>query len=114
MLYIGKVMQARMNQLGLTIRELAEKAFMDKRQVKAILEDEIALDDIDEFDMALISSVLHCRPEIFSDVSVRKTDLLCVGECHGKDNQKSLEVKAKIQDFLNDFTFVKDVLINEK
>ena len=114
MLYIGKDVQDRMNLLGLTVDEVADKAFMEKQEVNAILQDEIALEDIDEFDLALISSVLHCRPEFFSDASVKEKDLLCAAMNRGNDNEKSLKVKAKIQDFLNDFAFVKDVLTEDE
>lgn len=113
MLYIGKDMQARMKLLGLTVDEVADKTFMDKRQVDAIIKDKIALEQIDEFDLALISSILHCKPEFFSDASVREKDLLCAAMNRGNDDGKSLKVKAKIQDFLNDFAFVNGVLTEE-
>lgn len=110
MLYIGSDVQDRMNLLGLNVEELADKTFLEENVVNAILNNEIALEEIDEFDLSLICSVLHCRENFFTDVSVKEKDLLLASMNRGADNEKSMNVKAKIQDFMNDFAFVTDVL----
>lgn len=110
MLYIGKAMQDRMNILGLTADEVAERAFVGKETVDAIIENKIALEEIDEFDMSLICSVLHCKPEYFADANMKEKDLLMASMNRGLDNKKSMEVKARIQDFMTDFAFIKDIL----
>lgn len=65
MLYIGKDMQERMNLLGLTADEVADKAFMEKENIEAIIQNKTALEEIDEFDLSLICSVLHCEADFF-------------------------------------------------
>lgn len=111
---IGKDMKARMDLLRLTPDELADRTFMEKKDIDAILKDKIELEQIDEFDFSLICSALHCRPEFFTDEKVRERDLLVGSMNRGSDNEKSRKVKAKIQDFMNDFVFVTDVLSEVK
>lgn len=110
MLYIGEDMQNRMNLLELTADEVADKAFMEKEEIDAIIQNRTALEEIDEFDMSLICGVLHCKPEFFTDTDIREKDLLSAFMNRGLDNGKSMNVKAKIQDFMSDFAFVTDVL----
>lgn len=110
MLYIGEELQKRMNLLGLTTDEVADKAFMEKEDVDAIVQNKIALEEIDEFDMELICGVVHCKPGFFTDMDVREKDLLLASMNRGLDNEKSMKVKAKLQDFMSDFAFVTDIL----
>lgn len=111
MLYIGNDMQDRMNLLGLTADDVASRAFLEKDDVDAIIQNRIGLSDIDEFDFSLICGVLHCKPEYFTDKSVRDGDLLAVSMNKGSDNEKSLNVKAKLQDYIDDLSFVNEVLL---
>ncbi|MDE7324319.1 MAG: hypothetical protein K2N73_16725 [Lachnospiraceae bacterium] len=74
MLYIGNDMQDRMHLLGLTVDDVASRAFLDKDDVNAIIHNRIGLSDIDEFDFALICSALNCKPEYFTDKSVKGGD----------------------------------------
>lgn len=110
MLYIGKDVQDRMKLLGLTADEVADKAFVDKEQIDAIVQNQIALEEIDEFDLSLICGVLHCTPEFFQDTVTKSNDLLVASMNRGLDNENSMKIKAKIQDFMRDFTFVEDIL----
>lgn len=110
MLYIGEDVQERMSLLGLTAKEMADKTFMEQEDIDAILNDNLALEEIDEFDISLICSVLHCKKEFFTDAAEKQKDLLMASMNRGLDNEKSMQVKAKIQDFMNDFVFVTEVL----
>lgn len=110
MLYIGKDVQDRMELLGLTAHEVADRAFMEKEEIDAIIQNKIALEEIDEFDLSLICSILHCKPEFFVDTDVRERDLLLTSMNRGVDNEKSTKIKAKIQDFMRDFAFVEEIL----
>lgn len=110
MLYIGEDVKNRMNLLDLTVDEVADKAFMEKGAVDAIIQNKVALEEIDEFDLSLLCGVLHCKTEFFTDEAVKRKDLLLASMNRGLDNEKSRKVKAKIQDFMNDFAFVTDVL----
>lgn len=113
MKYIGKELQNRMNLLGVDISTLAEITFMDEETISDIIENRVSYEDIDEFDMSLICSALHCDSQYFVDDKVRNKDLLISTMNRGKDSIKSKNVKAKIQDFMNDFAFVNEVMLEE-
>lgn len=112
--YIGKVLSDRMDSLGINVSTLADMTFMDIDSITSIIEDKKYYEEIDEFDMSLISSALHCAPGFFVDSSVRKNDLLFSTMNRGRDTVKSRVVKAKIQDFMNDYAFVSEVMTELK
>lgn len=113
MQYIGSELRDRMNLLGIGVSTLSEMTFMDEDTINDVIEDKLAYEDIDEFDMSLICSALHCNAHYFIDGEVRKKDLLVSTMNRGKDSVKSKNVKAKIQDFMNDFAFVNEILLEE-
>ena len=113
MQYIGSGLQDRMNLLGIDISTLSEITFIDEEVISAIINNESAYEEIDEFDLSLICSALHCDAQYFIDDDVRNCDLLISTMNRGKDSVKSRNVKAKIQDFMNDFAFVNEVLLEE-
>ena len=92
MLYIGKDVQDRMDILGLTVKEIADKTFLEEDVITAIINNQAPLEEIEEFDFSLLCSVLHCREDFFTNP----------------------QVKAKLQDFMNDFAFVTEVLSETK
>jgi len=110
MLFIGKEVQERMNSLGLSAEELADKAFLELCNIQSIISNEVAFEDIDEFEFALMCSALHCKTDYFLNHTIREKDLLVGAMNRGNDSKKSIEVKVRIQDFINDFTFVNEVL----
>lgn len=109
MQYIGKELRMRMEILGLSISELAEKTFLEEKEVEDIINDKYKLNEIDEFDLELICSAIHCKPDFFTNVLVKKRDLLIGTQNRGKDNKKAIDVKAKIQDYINDFEFINEI-----
>lgn len=113
MQYIGSELQDRMNLLGINVSALSEITFIDEETISDIIENRIAYEDVDEFDMSLICSALHCDVQYFIDDEVRNKDLLISTMNRGKDSVKSKKVKAKIQDFMNDFAFINEVLLEE-
>lgn len=113
MQYIGSELQDRMNLLGIDISTLSEITFIDEEVISGIINNESAYEEIDEFDLSLICSALHCDVQYFIDSDVRNCDLLISTMNRGKDTVKSRNVKAKIQDFMNDFAFVNEVLLEE-
>ena len=113
MQYIGSELQDRMNLLGIGSSALSEITFMDEETISDIIKNKISYEDIDEFDMSLICSVLHCDARYFTDREVRNKDLLISTMNRGKDSVKSKNVKAKIQDYMNDLAFVNEVLLEE-
>ncbi len=113
MQYIGSELQDRMSLLGINISALSEMTFMDEGAINDIISDKLSYEEIDEFDMSLICSALHCDAHYFIDGEVRNKDLLVSTMNRGKDSVKSKNVKAKIQDFVNDFAFVNEILLEE-
>lgn len=113
MQYIGSELLDRMNLLGIDVSTLSEMAFMDEEVIADIINDKISFEEIDEFDLSLICSTLHCEPKYFVDGEVRNEDLVISTMNRGKDSIKSKNVKAKIQDFMNDYAFVNEVLAED-
>ena len=113
MQFIGSELQDRMNLLGINVSALSEITFMDEDTIRDIIENRLSYEDVDEFDMSLICSALHCDAQYFIDDGVRNKDLLISTMNRGKDSVKSKTVKAKIQDFMKDFAFVNEVLLEE-
>lgn len=111
--YIGSELQDRMDLLGINVSTLSEITFMDEEIISDIIENRLSYEDVDEFDMSLICSALHCDTQYFIDGEVRNKDLLISTMNRGKDSVKSKTVKAKIQDFMKDFAFVNEVLLEE-
>lgn len=114
MQFIGSELQDRMNMLGIDVSALSEKTFMDEEVIRDIINNRLAYEDIDEFDLALICDTLHCDTLYFVDSEVRNRDLLVSTMNRGKDTVKSKNAKAKIQDFMNDYAFINEVLLEEK
>lgn len=108
MQYIGSELQDRMNLLDIDVSDLSEITFMDEETIGDIIENRISYDDVDEFDMSLICSALHCDAQYFIDDKVRNKDLLISTMNREFDSVKSNNAKAKIQDFLNDFAFINE------
>lgn len=113
MQYIGSEIQDRMDLLGIDVPALSEMTFMGEEVIDDIINNKLAYEDIEEFDLSLICSALHCNARYFVDDEVRNEDLLVSTMNRGKDSVKSKNVKAKIQDYMNDYAFVNEVLLEE-
>ena len=110
MLYIGKELKERMKSIGLTAEVLADKTFLELEDINRIIENQIAVEDLEAFDISMICNALHCKPEYFTNEAVRERDLLVAAMNRGYDNKQSINVKIKVQDFMNDFTFINKIL----
>lgn len=91
MQYIGSELQDRMNLLGIDVSTLAEITFMDEETISDIIENRVSYEDIDEFDMSLICSALHCDVQYFVDDEVKNKDLL-ISTMSRNDSGKSNNV----------------------
>ncbi len=65
MQYIGYELKNRMDMLGIDVSALSEMTFMDEDVIRDIIADTLAYEEIDEFDMSLICSALHCDTVLF-------------------------------------------------
>lgn len=113
MQYIGSGLQDRMKLLGIDISTLATMTFIDEEVIDDIIHNKTAYEEIDEFDLSLICNALHCDALYFVDDEVKNRDLLVSTMNRGRDSVKSKNVKVKIQDFMNDYIFVNEVLLEE-
>ncbi len=113
MQYIGSGLQDRMNLLGIDISTLATMTFIDEEVIDDIIHNKTAYEEIDEFDLSLICNALHCDALYFVEDEVKNRDLLVSTMNRGRDSVKSKNVKVKIQDFMNDYIFVNEVLLEE-
>ena len=113
MQYIGSELQDRMKLLNINVSTLSQITFIDKETIRDIIGNRLSYKDVDEFDMSLICSALHCDTQYFIDCEVRNKDLLISTVNNKKDSVKSNTVKAKIQDFMKDFVFVNDILLEK-
>ena len=109
MIYIGEVLKNRMDMLSININELADRTFLDNSEIDKILNDSVTVDNIDEYDLTMISNVLHCTPEYFMDESIRKKDFLVGTQNRGIDTEESKKIKLSLQDYLKDFVFLESV-----
>lgn len=106
MIFIGEFLKDRMNLLNLSIEDIAEKTFIESSIVKKLQDNQYSVDDVEYFDLIMISKVLHCTPEYFFDKKVRDKDLLVGSQNRGNDDRKSINTKMAIQDFMNDLAFL--------
>lgn len=108
MTYIGDLIKERMLLFGITNSQLANKTLQEPAYIEKIINDGIPLEHIDTFDFDLICNVLHCRPEYFTNQNIRDKDFVNVAAKKNK-NIKTLHKIAMLQDFLNDFNFIKQI-----
>lgn len=106
-MYIGNDLKTRMNLLDIDISRLSEITFIDKDIINDILEDKLPYEQIDDFDMSMICSALHLDEQYFTNNQARDMDFL--SSVSENDSVKSNTVKAKLQDFVNDFAFLNEM-----
>lgn len=106
--YIGNELKNRMNLMSISTQELSKITFIDKNIIDDIINNRLAYEYIDEFDLALLCNALHCDISYFIDIKVRNKDLL-IATHNKKDSLKSISIKAKIQDFINDYAFMQTI-----
>ena len=102
-----------MKLLNINVSTLSQITFIDKETIRDIIGNRLSYKDVDEFDMQLICSALHCDTQYFIDNEVKNKDLLISTMNNKKDSFKSRNIKAKIQDFMKDFVFVNDILLEK-
>lgn len=102
---MGEKLNERMQLLGIGIPALSEASFVEKDMIQDLLENRRSHEMIDLFDRDLICSALSCDPSYFTDDGVREKDLL-IATRRRKDSVTSRKVKAKLQDFMRNWSFV--------
>lgn len=65
--YIGTVLQNRMNKLGLTTHDISREIWQPPAYIQMMLDNKVAYEDTDDFDINLLCTVLRCEPELFTN-----------------------------------------------
>lgn len=105
-MYIGHVLQERMEYFKFSKEKLSEEALVDIDELNMILSNHIAYDKIDEITLEFISQVLYCKPQYFIDKTIRNKDLVNACYNRGKSTPKSNKVKGVLQSFTEDLAFL--------
>lgn len=108
-MYIGEILKKRMQDLDIDISTLSDESLVDEEQIIDILDNKLSANEIDEFDLDLISQVLYCKPEYFLNESVREKDILNASMNRGISDPYVNLVKGKLQQFGNDFSFLRRI-----
>ncbi|CEP97583.1 Uncharacterised protein [[Clostridium] sordellii] len=107
---IGKILESRMNALGMNIDQLSDRSFVEKETIEEILNNRLGLDDIDMFDLEIISKCLYCNVNYFTDEKYRKKDIIHSSMNRGNNDTKSNNVKGQLQVIASDFIFLKQIM----
>ena len=113
MKYIGDELRERMNMLNIDCSILSKESFLDEEVIRKLIANELAYEEIDDFDLDLLCNSLHCDTRYFIDNDVKERDLVFSTMNRGEDTLESKKVKAKIQDFLNDYNFLRNILLED-
>ena len=111
MKYIGNELRKRMNIFNMDCSTLSKESFVDEDVIKKLIANKLTYEEIDTFDLELLCNSLHCDTRYFIDNDVKRRDLVFSTTNKAKDTLVSIKVKAKIQDFLNDYIFMKNILL---
>ena len=109
-MYIGELLKARLNMFGLSKEQFAENCMFDIEYINAILDNKVSLEEIDDFDLDVISTALFCTPEYFSDENARKQDVVFSSCNRGKDTSRSNYAKGRLQKYMRDMLMLKEAL----
>lgn len=109
-MYIGEILKSRMNALDINIELLADKSFVDQELIEDILENNIDLENIDVFDLELISKSLYCNVDYFIDENVRNKDMIHSSMNRGSNDVKTNTVKGQLQVVASDFIFLRQIM----
>ena len=107
---LGYLVKERMGLFDFNIKALSEQTFIEMETLASIIEEKTSINDIDEFDINMIASALYCTPEYFIDESIREKDIINNALNRGADNNVSILIKGKIQNFVRDFIFIQGII----
>lgn len=109
-MFIGSVLKERMDMLGLTDDMLIENTLLEETFVKDVLNDRIEFNDIEEFDVEILSNALYCDVKYFDNEAIRSRDVVFCSKNRGVDTVKSNLAKAQIQRYMKDMCWIKEAL----
>lgn len=109
-MFIGDIVIERMNLFGYTQQMLAENTMFDIKFVEDIISNKIPVENLDEFDLEVLSNALFCDIDYFVDQKTRQKDVVFCSKNRGTDTTKSNLAKAKIQNYMKDLISIKEAL----
>lgn len=107
---IGNLLEDRMKSLDISATQLADSVFLDEADIDNILENKVTLNQVDSFDLDLISQALYCKPNYFSDPKIREKDLINSSLNRGISDISTNTIKGRIQQLVNDFDFLRGLM----
>lgn len=113
-MYIGNVLQERMDCFGFSKEKLCEEALVDIEELDMILNNNISYDDIDAITLKFISDTLYCKPEYFIDKKVRENDLINIFYGKEKTTPKINKVVGKLKEFAEDLVWLIELQREQK
>jgi transcriptional regulator with XRE-family HTH domain len=111
---VGGILKKRMKALGINSANLAEQSLVNESIINDIINNKISIDQIDELDLEFISQILYCSPNYFANEEVRKKDIINSALNRGVSDKKSNNVKGKLQQFANDFAFLRSLKLESE
>lgn len=99
-MFIGTLIKERLDQLDYSRDILDNHMLLDKDLVDKILDNQISLKDIPQYDLSVIANELYLSEFYFEDSSIRQKDLI------NNATPDSLQACKTIQAYLNDFVFL--------
>ena len=67
MKYIGNELRERMNILKIDCSTLSKESFVDENIIRKLINNKLAYEEIDVFDLELLCNSLHCDTRYFID-----------------------------------------------
>lgn len=94
-----------MDALGVSIHELSKDTFIEEEVLGGVLGEELPFEALSEFNVSILCNALHINKRTLEK---DYEDLLTQTES-ASDTVSSRQAKAKIQDYMEDLSFVDEV-----
>ena len=108
-MYIGNFLQERIKMFGYSVDNFAEEVLMDKQDIQDIINDKVSFEELEPFDICVISNALFCTPRYFIDENERNKDLVYITKDNKGNTIKSNLVKGRLQKYIKDILFLHKV-----
>lgn len=109
-MFIGKIVEDRMNLLGFSAEMLADKTMFDIKFIEYIIYNKLPVESIDDFDIEVLANALYCDVDYFINEQTMFKDVVMCSKNRGTNTIKSNLAKAKIQSYMKNLILVKEAL----
>lgn len=106
---VGILINERLDKFGMTREQFVKASMLDEAVLNRIFDNSVSPDQLDYFDLSVISNVLFCTPEYFLDPNIRSQDVVSCCFNRGEDTHCSNITKAKLQSLVRDIAYLHDL-----